>query len=812
MRRNLRTVGCILIYLMIAVGMVVFLDFKQVCSQGEHIWEYLYRADFVYQAAESGKGLLLYDPLSGNGTELLRFSEPLPLLLLALGQWIGGGRIGFSYAGFLGLLYLVSAAGIYWIGEKENRPLQGFLAGLAWFFMPVNLHLILAEGELSAGLVIALVPLFLWNLYCYMEKGKKSAVFGAMLIFFLMIMSNVEYAFIILIASVVYLILDGIVNGRMKKAFSLLPMFPISYCLNGFWLCAFWTRYGKISPTSTEKAAYYQRISETLNPLTILRGEQGIWYIGLTIFVLLFLGMLFSHKKTSSIFLSGMILLGMTTTVFSMIGSNIPGLGKLDMTMFFPVIVCLAVAGFLLWDTLRKELVLVFSVLMLAEAGFSAWGSMPELFSQTMANQLEAQADEMLVNEACNLTVQRIGIFAGEYERSLTTYLVAKSGKNISVTQGMDYNMTSITKHIGQLEQARADGKYAYLFDRCLELGDDTVLIEKSRLESGTEDISMVTDSAEKLGYILKDENEKFLLYHMETEGMFGVVSEYDAIGIGSSAGMLALEYPDMEEAASDNLNDYTYEELSKYKSIYLNGFTYDDKEAAEEMLIRLSENGVRIVIEAGGIPSDIVSKNREFLGVTSNNISFEKGFPILYTQTDEYDCNLFARGHEDWKTVYIIGLDKELGYFYENQDKIDFMGTVKNDNILFIGLNLGYHYALTGDPMVREIYDGLFDLTDEELPERTIVPIQTNYEGNQILIQAESEVNTTLAFHDNFYSEETLAEKNELLWVQAGTTVITVKPVFIGAGLFLVFAGIVLAVPYYSYIFQREKSGKAAE
>ena len=192
----------------------------------------------------------MYDPLSGNGTELLRFSELLPLLLLALGQWIGGGSIGFSYAGFLGLLYFVTAAGIYWIGEKEDRPLPGFLAGLAWFFMPVNLHLLLAEGELSAGLVIALVPIFLWNLYCYMEKGKKSAVIGAMTLFFLMIMSNVEYAFVILIASVVYLILDGIVNGRMKKACSLLPVFPISYCLNGFWLCAFWTRYGKIQPTN----------------------------------------------------------------------------------------------------------------------------------------------------------------------------------------------------------------------------------------------------------------------------------------------------------------------------------------------------------------------------------------------------------------------------------------------------------------------------------------------------------------------------------------------------------------------------------
>lgn len=806
MRRNLRTIGCILIYLILAVGMVVFLDWKQVCPQGERIWEYLYRSDFLYQAVKSGNGLLLYDPWSGNGTELLRFSEPLVVALLAIGQWIGGGNIGFAYTLFLGVLFFVSAAGIYWIGAGENRTFLGFLAGLAWFFFPVNLHLLLAEGDLAAGFVMAVFPFFFWNLYGFLEKGKRSGTVGAMLLFFLMVLSDMEYATVIFIATVVYLFVDGIVSSRIKRALALLPIFPVAYCLNGFWLCAFWRRYGNVPATSTEKAAYYQKILDTLNPLTIIQGMSDKWYLGISIFVLLVLGMLFSYKKSSSLFWSGMILVGMTTTVFSGAASNIQGLQKVDMTLLFPVIAGFAVAGFLLWNTLRKELVLVCSLLMLAEAGMAVWGYVPEFVSQTMSVKLENQSDEMLVKEACDVTKQRIAVIAGEYERALATYLVSKSEKNISVTQGVDYNATSITGHIGQLEQARADGNYEYLFDRCIELGDDTVLVGKSRLESGEKDISIVTKSAEKLGYRLKDENDHYLLYHLETEGTFGVVSEYDSIGIGSSAGMLALEYPDMEETSSTNLNDYTYEELSKYQSIYLNGFTYDDKEAAEDLLIRLSENGVKVVIEAGGIPADIVSKNREFLGVTSNDISFEKGFPILYTQTDEYDCNLFARGHENWKTVYIIGLDQELGYFYENQEKSDFMGTVKNDNLIFVGLNLGYHYALTRDPMVEEIYNGLLDLTDEKLPTRTLVPMEIRYEGDQLTIQTETAGNTTIAFHDNFYSEKTLKEKNELLYVEEGTTVLTIKPVLIGAGLFLMFAGVAIAVPYYSYIFRKQK------
>ena len=46
------------------------------------------------------------------------------------------------------------------------------------------------------------------------------------------------------------------------------------------------------------------------------------------------------------------------------------------------------------------------------------------------------------------------------------------------MTQGCEYETASIPKYLGQLEQALADGKYLYLFDRCLELGDDTIIIE----------------------------------------------------------------------------------------------------------------------------------------------------------------------------------------------------------------------------------------------------------------------------------------------------------------------------------------------
>ena len=811
-RRKLRIFGCILTYFGLAVGLAFFWHWKAVCPQGEHVWEYLYQGNNYYQMLSAGGKLSYLDFSIGNGTEILRFMEPLVGFVLAVAQFIWNGSSFAAYYFFIGLLYFLSAVSIYWIGERENRPFLGFLMGAVWFFTPVNWHLLFAEGELAKSLIVALLPFFFWNIYCFMEKEKSSSTIYAAILYFVFLLCSVKYTKVIFIAALCYLLIFGITSGKIKSAFNFMPVLILPYFFDGIWLCAYFKNYGTVSPTSTEKAAYYQKILQTLNPFSVTNGEKEIWYLGIGFFVFLLLGLFFSYRNTSAYFITGVVLLFMTTTVFSGAAMTLPGLKKVDMTLFFPVIVCLAGIGILMWKTLRKSLVIVFLVVLYAEAGLSVADGLPDFLRQPVQTEVKEKAESMLLEEACELTSQRMAIFADEEKQSMAAYFVAESGKEISVTQGLDDNISSIPNYMGQLEQALADGRYDYLFDRCLELGDDTVLLQKSSLESQTEDSKNVTDSAEKTGYVLKGENEDFLLYHMETEGQFGVVSEYDAIGIGSSAGMLALEYPALKETSSTNLNDYTYEELSKYKSIYLNGFTYDDKEAAEEMLVKLSENGVRIIIEAGGIPADIISKNREFLGVTCNNISFEKGFPILYTEKDEYDCNLFAKNHEEWKTVYIIGLDNELGYFYENDSKIDFMGTVKNDNIIFIALNLGYHYSLTGDPMVEEIYDGLFDLTDKLLPEREIVPVKTVYSKNHITIEADTAVNTTIAFQDNFYSEQEIKENNQLLYVEPGTTVIEIKPAYTSAGVFIVFVGIVLAVPYYVYIFSRTKAKKVAE
>jgi uncharacterized membrane protein len=262
-------------------------------------------------------------------------------------------------------------------------------------------------------------------------------------------------------------------------------------------------------------------------------------------------------------------------------------------------------------------------------------------------------------------------------------------------------------------------------------------------------------------------------------------------------AAQLSLYFPAIEETASTNLNDYTFEELAQYDIIYLSGFTWDDRAEAEALILRLSESGVRIVIEADGIPDDASSRDQSFLGVTRNAVTFSNGYPDLETADGLLDTDLFPPGDTQWETVYLEGLDEVRGTVLDQGMKLPFYGTVKNENIVMIGLNLAYFYALTGDASAEKILSEAMELPVGELPVRRIVPVEltaTDDTITAVVPEDEQEVNLTLAYHDLFDSDRTLTAKNHLLYVAGGTTVIRFRYPWLGPGVCVSLLGLVLA------------------
>ena len=124
---------------------------------------------------------------------------------------------------------------------------------------------------------------------------------------------------------------------------------------------------------------------------------------------------------------------------------------------------------------------------------------------------------------------------------------------------------------------------------------------------------------------------------------------------------------------------------------------------------------------------------------------------------------------------------------------RVDFAGTVYNDNIVFIGLNLSYHYFLTRDENVGAYLDRLMGDELNSLPDRTIVPLKITYRSDEIRIESpKDDVNTSLAYHDIFHSKQKISSQHALTVVRHGVTVIRLKYPYVMQGLILSLAGLI--------------------
>lgn len=764
--------------------------------QGKATLYHIYRADGLLSAIRDGDFYPLYDANWYNGVEPLRYFSPLTTYLLVLCAYIAGQNVLQGYFVYLAVVFFLGAVIWLYLGLRKNRVLLGGFLGVLWFFMPTNLTCLFAEGDLSRAFCIALLPLLLYLVVSFLDTRRFFYMPFIMICYILMLLSHVGYAGMITIALAFYLLLDKFFNKRKRGALAVLFSFGVSWLLIGVWLYP--ALMGGMTATDSTRImkTFFQSGLISLNPLYRL-GAKEAFYFGLAAFILAIFGVVCSKRKSMPGFWNGIIIFFCTTLLLYPLISRIPGSQYLWMLRFMSIAAAMILFSFLLWDSLKTWIVVLVSALLIVDV----LPSVPLFYEGIRTEKMEAQfatlSDEMLITKAKEITKQRLAILDAGLTGATPHYLISAFGdKKIPESFGYGWQAAETKKNVQMLEDAVSGGAYLYLFDRCLELGDDTVLIPKRVMEKEGEDVIYLNDCAVKRGYLLMEESPEYLLYHYDT-GMdhYGTVNYYRGIGIGTNSSEIQLHYPIMEEGKSDNLSDYTFDELKDYEMIYLDRFTYDDKEAAEQLIKDLADAGVRIVLNADGIPADGLTKVQEFLGVNCSRILFENGYPFLFVGDKRYDLDFFEKGYEDWETVFLNNLDQVSGYFFDNGLQESFIGKVYNDNITFIGLNMIYHYMLTGDPNAEEILDSIIRLNPEELPMRELVPVTITYGPRTITIETDrDDVNTNLAYHDIFRSDRPLGEANHLLEVSNGKTVITMTYPYRKQGVALSLVGILAA------------------
>lgn len=796
--------GIILLYAAAAIGIIYLVKLGGKYPVGEDAMGHVYKGSVLYDNLKHGNYFPLYDQFWYNGVQMLRYEGPLPVYFMAGCQALTGGNDLNSYLLFVGLIFFLGSLPWLYIGIKKKRLLMASFWGPLWFFMPNNLYALFVEGNLPCSLSMIFLPLFIYLVYEYLFEKKWPAAVKIVPVFICIALCHVGYAVMIAFAMLIFLFFYRFLYKQKGRCLPVFFSLVISFLFIGLWLYASFKTSKTLDSTETIDV-FSQHVGISLNPIRRITHDFKDFYFGVSAFVLAIFGAVCGKVKERVGLWTTIVLFILTTATMYPVLEKLPG--SQYAWMLWLVALCLVMFCFLIWDTLRKWLFILFCVLLVIDI----IPSLPLVFSGkgkiTAEKRLEQEVKEQLIDQVRNLTKQRAAFFdAGDLGSRAQYLLTDYDNGAVQNMFGMNPQTASTTYNLQRLDEALSGEYYTYLFDRSLELGTDTILI---KIDSSA-DINSINRGAELSGYKLAASNEKFLLFHIETSNNFGTQCQYNGIGIGRSATALALADPDIEESDSVNLSDYTYEQLSKYKLVYLSGFTYDNKKEAEQLLMKLSKNGVLIMIDASGIPIDEHTQKQEFLGVTCHSILFNNGYPILHTPDGELDCDLFHPDNSEWLTVYLSGLDKSTGYINEADEKLDFIGTVKNNNIYMIGFNLPYHYALTHDETVGDLLQAIVGDRLRAHPDRRLVPLEIEYDTNKITLHSEKDnVNTSLAYHDIFKGSQKISAKKNLMYIQAGTTVIQMQYPYFKEGLIMSIAGIVLFILFFIWVYKKDKKLK---
>lgn len=827
---TLSIIGCIVyVALIVSVSVMVVKIVSQngTYPAGSDTMYHIYRGDYVYNSIKDGNWYPLYDYMWYNGVELMRYWAPLAAYFMAFCEMLADGNMLIGYLIFVGIISVLGALSWLYIGIRMKRPVLGAFIGFIWFFMPNNLCALFVEGNLARSLSMIFLPLFIYEVSEYLKDRKVIRIPFVMISFILIALCHLGYAGMVALAVLVYCIVHMIEGYSKRAAADIVISILLSFMLIGVWLVA--SLNGGITSldNSENMANFFQKIVYTLNPVDRITTDYAHFYFGLAAAILAVGGMFFGYKKSRAGFVTAIITLICTATAMYPVLKILPGSQYLWMLRFISIALCMILYSFLKWDTLKKPLIVFFCVLLVLDIvpsiplitggldtiSITKNGVSINTDNDSVWDRLDMQQDNTLISKAQSITKQRIALLDDSSLGSMGAFLVSDWNNAIPAAYGAGREAANTSTNIVRINRALADGNYYYVFDRCRELGNDTVLVRLSSLEKYGVSVKDMDMAAGASGYSVAGENAAYRLYHMDTYDNWGTISKYEVIGIGSGTPLISQSFPAVEETDSDNLNDYSYEQLSQYKQVILDGFTYDDKTAAEELVLRLSEAGVKVVIYADGIPQEKKTQSQEFLGVTCSDIVFKNGYPDMDTKLGVLYPDLFPKGYATWQTVYVTGLDNTWGSVMDNGLKLDFYGTVKNDNIIVCGLNLAYYYGVSADKSVGRLLSDMMDITSAQLPERTNIELKVEHDVNGITITSDYDnVNTSLSYHDIFVSDEWLGKKNNLTYVRAGVTEITFKVPYLWQGLCVSVEGLILSVAWVVVLARFNKKHQTQE
>lgn len=671
----LQWVTAVILLLLCAAGVTLWLCRGNGAPQGQHIWETLYNGDFTSRHPSC--------------FSLFSSAAPLPYGLYTIILSLTG-NVQIGYFVLLGLLYVTGVVGWMRLSKNGNGVLPAAILSVAWFLSPSMLQILFVKGNLPTAWCLCGIPYLLCGVYACMEEKKRTAFYGIAGTVFCMILSDAAVSCIAVIAVAVFILLYGTANRAWKQTGAGLAAIAVGILLSGFYLvpAIHGGRIGWMEETVSES------ILDALYP----SGGAGSFYIGIAVFGVAIFGSLCCNWKRAAGFWTAAV--GVVALVF---------LHKsLLLLIGMTVALGLVSAALLRWRSFPKWGVLVCAALLLADGVFAYYGAQPTDVMQ----QCVALPQEM----------------SGQWV-SVLGNVTPENGNRVIQNRHMSET------YARRLEEAFENGYYQYVFDRSLEYGAQTVMIEKDKVPAERRDKLMA--AATQSGYQYQTEVRDADVFWRQTPQNFGTEPTYRALGIGTAAYYAAWLFPEMQEGTSPYPEDYTIEELSRYQTVYLAGWKVRDKEAAEALLREAAARNIRIVAEAGTGEALFGLQTEEFV-ITGTMPTLSGRAELAEQPLDMMAHGITLKNAED---VWIWG--------EKNGNREAVAGVC--GSVCYVGLQLPSFVAKEGRTEYLPILESVTGLRAEQPLERETVEIQCRKNRGSLMVQTTREgVVLPLAYADS--------------------------------------------------------------
>ena len=788
---------------LMAVGSLVAIYLKNTGAypSGADIYGHLFKSDLLYNSIRKGDIYPLYTDLWYNGIQPFRYWAPLPYYLLAMLQFITGGDALNSYLLFVAFAIVVGGAGWLLWGRTYNRMTLCTFLAVIWFFLPDNMRVFFVEGNLPRMVIAMLLPYLFYFIWRFVEHRVSWSVVPVIILMCLITLCHAMISAMTGITTFIFLLIYSINQKRIKESVYLIIAMLLSFAACGVWLYPA-LKGGlmgmEAAATSEVMKALSTPVLVSLNPILRNVGMYELFYFGLSVLAISVIGLLLADKKSRIGFYTVIIIFCGTTTAIVPFLEKLPLNQLFWMTRFTPIVYVIFILSLLEWKKCRRYAMILIALIIILDC-------IPSVDIQRYHSQTPSVFTYTL-SDAKKITNQRVSLLDVSAYGSYPSYGLAAEDPKTPYTFGWAWQAASTASNIVRVNTALEKGYYDYLFDRSLELGDDTILVRKELVVQAKKTLNSLVEAAEASGYTLYKETNYVYIFHRNTPKTFGVVSEYSGLAIGRNAQSVALVYPSVKEGDSQNLMDYTVRELSRYKVIYLSGFQYSDRQKAEELLTEVANRGVKIIVDMSQIPVDPITSRMVFFDVTAQPITFSGQYPELLYRNKIYDAIPFKKEYSTWSTVYLENVKHTLGYSWFQNKELGFLGTGDNKNIVFMGYNFLYHAMETNDQTIISIMSEVMQLEPNRLPERKIIPLTVSVQKDRIIINSPGgKVNTTLSYQDNFRSEQQIINQNNLLTVIEPHTEIKIIYPYLLQGLVISIAGL-LGIAILMYFVYREK------